>query len=118
MLRFRIGAVALAADVEAMFHQVRVSEADAESLRFFWKEDISIKGPPDTYQMLVHIFGAKDSPACANYTLKRIGRDNSQDFEPETFETVLKNFYVDDLLKSLHSSEAAIRLAKELVAML
>ena len=72
LLRFRTGAVALAADVEAMFHQVRVSLADADSQRFFWKEDILAEGPPDTYQMLVHIFGAKDSPACANYALKRI----------------------------------------------
>ena len=118
LLRFRTGAVALAADVEAMFHQVRVSLADADSQRFFWKEDILAEGPPDTYQMLVHIFGAKDSPACANYALKRIARDNSKDFDPSTFETVLKNFYVDDLLKSVHSTDAAIKLAKELIAML
>ena len=68
--------------------------------------------------MLVHMFGATDSPAWANYVLKRIARDNYQDFSPETFETVLKNFYVDDLLKSVATVEQAITLAKELIAML
>ena len=101
-----------------MFHQVRVSDKDADSLRFLWKEDITVKGPPDTMQVLVHIFGAADSPACANYALKRIARDNHEDFAPETFETVLKNFYVDDLLKSVNSSGDAIKLAKELMEML
>ena len=110
--------MALAADVEGMFHQVRVSASDAESLRFFWKEDIFKEGRPDTYQMLVHIFGAKDSPAYANYVLKRAARDNFQDFGASNFETVLRNFYVDDLLKFVHSNDDVIKLAKELIKML
>ena len=118
LLRFRIGAVAVAADVEAMFHQVRVSPRDADSLRFYWKEDIFSDDPPETLQMLVHVFGARDSPACATYALKRIARDNQEEFPAETYETVVKNFYVDDLLKSVHSVDAATKLAKDLIAML
>ena len=118
LLRFRVGAVAIAADVEAMFHQVRVSPEDADSLRFYWKEDIFSDDPPETLQMLVHIFGAKSSPSCANYALKRIARDNQDNFPAETFETVLKNFYVDDLLKSVHSVDAATELATNLISML
>ena len=44
-----------------MFHQVRVSERDADSLRFLWHEDVHDDGPPQVFQMLVHIFGARDS---------------------------------------------------------
>ena len=118
LLRFRIEKVAIAADVEGMFHQVQVSQEDSDSLRFLWKEDINVDGPPDTYKMLVHVFGAKDSPVCANYALKRIARDNHEDFSAESFATALKDFYVDDLLKSVNCIEEAIDMAKELMAML
>ena len=118
LMRFRFGKVAIAADVEAMYHQVRVPKEDAESLRFLWKEDIDVEGPPDVYQMLVHIFGAKDSSGCANYAMRRTARDNYEDYDALTYESVLNSFYVDDLLKSLSSTESAIKVAKELISML
>jgi hypothetical protein len=61
--------VAFCADVEAMYHQVLVPKEDMNTLLFLWKEDIDAEGPPDVYQTLVHIFGAKDSSYCANYAL-------------------------------------------------
>ena len=118
LIKFRTGRIAIAADVKDHFHRVRVSREDADSLRFLWKDDIFSPDPPDTYQMLVHIFGAKDSPACANYALKRVARDNERDYDKATYETVMKNFYVDDLLKSVKSEEEAVRLSKELISML
>lgn len=36
IIRFRQEPVAVMADVEAMFHQVRVPEADSDLLRFLW----------------------------------------------------------------------------------
>lgn len=117
LIGFRNGRFAIAADVEEMFHQVRVSEEDADSLRFLWTDDIS-SNETYTLQMLVHIFGAKSSPTCANYALKRTARDNQQHFDPLTVETVLKSFYVDDLLKSVDSLEVARRLTEELISIL
>ena len=76
------------------------------------------RGPPDTYQMLVHIFGAKDSPTCCNYALRRTARDNSALYDPITFESAIHAFYVDDLLKSVHDYATAILVAKELMSML
>ena len=118
LIRFRTGKVAVAGDIEAMFHQVRVSPEDADSLRFLWQEDITSNEPPVTMQMLVHIFGAKDSPTCANYALQRTARDNFQDFDPLTYYTAIRSFYVDDLLKSVESDAVAINLVKQLVEML
>ena len=63
-----------------MFHMVGVTPEDADSLRFLWKRSPDMPGPPETYQMLVHIFGAADSPTCANYALKRTGMDNVGQF--------------------------------------
>ena len=91
---------------------------DADSLRFLWKEDINSSAPPSVFQMLVHIFGAKDSPTCANYAIKRVARDNFAAFDPLTMETALKAFYVDDLLKSVTTPDVAIALAKQLIELL
>ena len=63
LLRFRNHHIAFTADVEAMFHQVYVSEEDSDALRFLWKDDLDDSVPFEVYQMLVHIFGAKSSPS-------------------------------------------------------
>ena len=118
LIRFRNGEIAIAGDIEAMFHQVRASLADSDSLRFLWKDDVTSEEPPDTYQMLVHIFGAKDSPTVANYAVKRTARDNQEKFSALAYESALRAFYVDDLLKALHDKDAAINLAKELMEMM
>jgi hypothetical protein len=65
--------------------------------------------------MTVHIFGATDSPCAANSALKKTAEDNEGGFDLETTKTVKNNFYVDDLLKSLNSTEEAVRQAKELI---
>ena len=68
--------------------------------------------------MLENIFGAKDSPGCANYALKRIARDNAEKYGSSAYETVMRNFYVDDMLKSVNSEEDAISLSRDLISML
>ena len=56
LLRFK-HAVPVIADVEKMFHQVRVRSSDWPPIRLIWREPGSSK-PPDIYQMDVHHFGA------------------------------------------------------------
>ena len=118
LLRFRLYPIALVADIESMFHQVTVPDTDSDSLRFLWKEDLSKTGPPDVYKMTVHIFGAADSPSCVNYALKRTAQDNVGRFNCETIQTVLNDFYMDDLLKSVKTPDEAVNLAKELTQLL
>ena len=106
------------ADVEAMFHQVKVNRVDADSLRFLWKDDINSEDPPKTLQMLVHSFGAKDSPSCANYAIECTARNNHHNFNALTYESALKSFYADDLLKSVKTEEMAKTIAKELIELI
>ena len=88
---------------------MKVTETDSDSLRFLWADQPLQQKIPDTYQMTVHIFGATDSPCCANHALKSAGRDNMKIFKPATVESVLKSFYVDDFLKSVTDTEQAIK---------
>ena len=59
--------------------------------------------------MTVHLFGAVSSPSCVNFAMRRNAEDHQHEFSPEVVSTVLKNFYVDDCLKSLPSSHEAIK---------
>ena len=57
LLRFREGPVAFMADIEAMFHQVKVSVPDRDVLRFLWFQENDVDKPPKEYRMTSHIFG-------------------------------------------------------------
>ena len=112
--RLREDKVGLMFDVEAMFHQVRVWPSDCEALSFLWWPDRNLDARLEEYQMRVHLFGGTSSPSCANFALKRMAEDNKEDFDPLTIETVKRNFYVNDCLKSVGSDHNAIRLARQL----
>ena len=65
--------------------------------------------------MLVHTFGATDSPCCANFPVKTGARDNIEKYSAMTIETVLRSFYVEDLLKLVTSEQKAVSLIKDKV---
>ena len=114
LLRFREEPVALMADVEAMYHQLKVHPDDVDALRFLWYPDCDLTREPEEYHMAVHLFGGVWSASCANYGLQRTAKDNSDDFDPEVARSVERNFYVDDYLKSVESQEKAISSVHQL----
>ncbi|XP_043229563.1 uncharacterized protein LOC122385388 isoform X1 [Amphibalanus amphitrite] len=114
LLRFREERVALVADIEQMFHQVRVVEEDQPALSFLWR-NLDQSKPPDVYQMTVVIFGAKCSPTLANHALLRTAADHETDL-PESkaaADAVRNNFYMDDLLTSVKDVSTAKTLQSE-----
>lgn len=68
--------------------------------------------------MQVHIFGATSSPCCSNKALRQTADDNEDKYGKEVAETVCRNFYVDDLLKSIQTISQAPTLAVQLTSML
>ncbi|XP_068728993.1 uncharacterized protein [Montipora capricornis] len=68
--------------------------------------------------MPVHLFGAISSPASTNFALRKTADDNRDCFSTEVINTVLRNFYVDDCLKSLPSVNDAIAHVNHLQALL
>ncbi|XP_064638317.1 uncharacterized protein LOC135494330 [Lineus longissimus] len=114
LLRFRQGEVAITADIESMFYRVRVpAHKDANFLRFLWWQDGDPSKPMIECQMLVLIFGAASSSSCSNYALRKTADDHKDGFA-EAASTIQSNFYVDDCLKSVASTEKAIALADDL----
>ena len=111
LLRFREQRVGLAADIEAMFHQVQIIEEDQPALRFLWR-NLELERLPDVYQMLVMIFVAASSPCMANYVLRKTA------FSADTIKSVEKNFYMDDFLKSVCDGTTAVRMFREMTSLL
>ena len=78
-------------------------------LRFLWWEGNNFNNQPSDYQICVHVSGGASLPSCCNYALKRISIDNAVQFSPEAAYTLMKNFYVDYLLKSTPSAISLIK---------
>ena len=115
ILKFRQHRYAVSADIECMFLQVGVPEKDQTSLRFLWREDPTQK--VGVHQYTRHIFGAKDSPTCANYALRRTADENCKEF-PRSAGSVWNNLYMDDYLESFATSEDATERCQDLVTLM
>ena len=114
LTRFREQPIAIMADIEKMFYQVRVPIEDSRYLRFLWWPSGEMDKEPEEFQMLVHLFGGVSSPSCANYALQKTAEDNAEHFDKDTIQTVRRNFYVDDCLKSVEDNQQASRLVDQL----
>ncbi|XP_020556881.2 uncharacterized protein LOC110014410 [Oryzias latipes] len=117
LTRFRQEPVAFMGDIQAMFHQVKVMEEHRDFLRFLWWPGGDFAKEPEEYRMTVHLFGAVSSPSCACFALQKTADDNKSEFKSEVCQTVKKNFYVDDCLKSSPTEETAVKMMKDLIFM-
>lgn len=115
LCRFRQHNIAITCDIEKMFHQFKVTPEHQDYLRFLWWEQGDLDKEPSVFKMKVHLFGAASSPGCANYALKRLGRD-CEETHPNGSKFVQENFYVDDGLISVPDNETAIEIIQEAIA--
>ena len=77
-----------------------------------------MENAPEEFQMLAHLFGGVSSPSCTSYALQRTADDNVEHFDEDTIQTVRRNFYVDDCLKSVKDDQCASRLVDQLCQLL
>ena len=110
ILRSREKPILITADIEGFFMQVGVRKEDCKFLRFLWND---FNKPPKEFEYQRHIFGARDSPACAIYALQQAARDNAENY-PDVLETVTTDFYMDAFVKSVGSTEEALQLHQRL----
>ena len=110
IIRFCQEPAVIMRDIEAMFHQVLVPEKDGDSV----VKDHDISGKAVDFEMGVHVFGSTSFPSCCNYVLKRTTCDETK-YLSDIADTLKKNFYVDDLLKSLKDIDPAARLVRDVI---
>ncbi|XP_067931070.1 uncharacterized protein [Watersipora subatra] len=110
LTRFRLDHVAVACDIEKMYHRFKVLPKYRDYLRFLW---FSPTDPTKivVYRICVHLFGARSSPALAKFALKQLASDYAgKDSSAGSF--IHRNFYVDDGLISVPTISEAINLVK------
>ena len=104
-------------DIEKKFYQVKVLENHRSLLCFLWWPEDDFDLSPIDHEMRARVFGASSSPGCSNYALKRTSIDYCKEFGEDVSSTLKKNFYVDDLLKSVRSVSEAIKLISQVTIM-
>ncbi|XP_065178343.1 uncharacterized protein LOC135808982 [Sycon ciliatum] len=107
LMKFRQRAIAFAADIKEMFHQVRIRLEDQPAQRFLWRQP-GETGPPDTYVMEVMIFGAVSSPCSAQFTMRRNAEEHREEFAAVA-AACEENYYMDDYLDSVDTTDQAVQ---------
>ena len=87
LLRFRTRRVALIADVEKMFLQIKDDERDQNGLRYLWR-DLKSDDPPRIYKLQRLAFGVNCSPFLAIATVQSHATKCRQEF-PDVSSEVL-----------------------------
>ncbi|UYV83662.1 hypothetical protein LAZ67_23001961 [Cordylochernes scorpioides] len=106
--RFRTYPVAITADIEKMYRQIRIHPEDADYQRILWRP--SPEEPVVDYRLLTVTYGTSSAPFLAMRTLQQLAEDEGQNY-PEASRVTLNDFYVDDLLTGAQT----IAEAKELI---
>ena len=60
-----------------------------------------------------HIFDARDAPVCAIFALQQAAKENAENY-PDVLKIVTTDFYMDDFVKSVGSTEEALQLQQRL----
>ncbi|XP_062708368.1 uncharacterized protein LOC134288235 [Aedes albopictus] len=110
LFRFRLYQVAVSSDIQEMFHQIQIREADKNSQRFLWRNNPSEK--PTVYLMDVATFGSTCSPASAQFVKNR-NAEQHRELYPEAVKAIIDDHYVDDYLASFGTEEEATKVARD-----
>ncbi|XP_055634337.1 uncharacterized protein LOC129774599 [Toxorhynchites rutilus septentrionalis] len=111
MVRFRKHSVAVVADVEKMYRQIRVHSEDAALQRIFWRFNQS--DPIKQYELQTITYGLSPSSFLATRVLQQLANDAGEKYKLAA--KALKNdFFMDDFLSGADNVENAILLRNEM----
>lgn len=115
LFKMRMNKIAFTCDVKSMFHRIFISERDQQCQRILWRENES--KPWQTFIQQVMLFGPKSSPFTSQY-VKNITADKWDEKYPEAAKTLKKFTYMDDVLTSAPTVQAASEIALQCIEIL
>lgn len=115
LMTFRIGRVAMSADIAKMFRQIQVQREYWDLQRILYRRSTS--DPITEYWLTVVTYGMKSSPYNAIKTLNQCATDHEQHYG-QAAKIVMNDFYFDDMLTSMDTEAEAIRMKEQVTNLL
>lgn len=113
IIKFRLHAFALIADIRKAFHQIELHPDDRNVTKFFWiKDPHKPLKPPNLYEKRFKRvpFGLISSPFILNATL----RYHFKKHAPHLEKTLIESFYMDNFLTSTPTLQKAATLFEQI----
>ncbi|GFY51167.1 integrase catalytic domain-containing protein [Trichonephila inaurata madagascariensis] len=107
--------IAVCADLEKMFHQIKISSEDTNWQRILWRDNP--KEPVKEYRLTTVTYGTSCAPYLSTRTLTQLALDERESYPLASFAT-LHHFYVDDLLSGAATDKEAVELVWQLKEMM
>ena len=98
LLRFRLHAIVLVADVEKAFLQIGVLPEDRDALRFFWFRDITASLDDPTNRQVFRFARVPFGLVCSPFLLAATLHHHLQSVRTPVALRILQNIYVDNLV--------------------
>lgn len=111
IIRFRRHKIAINADIEKMYRQIRIVPEQWDLHRIFFRENP--KEPLKEYCMVVITYGLASSPYLSVKCMIEGAEQYKTEF-PEAVKIIQNDFYMDDCASGAENEEHAIKLAKEI----
>ncbi|XP_058448910.1 uncharacterized protein LOC131428868 [Malaya genurostris] len=111
VLRFRLSQFAIISDIEKMYRQILVCDADQPLQRILWRD--SPMQPIRSYQLTTVTYGTSSAPYLATKTLQKLAEISSEGF-PAAANAIRRDFYMDDMLTGVDSVEEGHELYEQL----
>lgn len=115
LIRFRKHPIILIADIAKMYRQINVDPSQRNLQCILWRKHPS--EPITQYVLNTLTYGTAPASYLATRCLKQISLDVQNSYPAES-ETILNDFYIDDLLTGSNLEQDIIELRKNLVNIL
>lgn len=111
IIKWRQYPFVVTADIEKMYRQIMVHEADQIFQKIIWRD--SMKERIQSYQLTTVTYGLKAAPFLAMMTLQQLAEDEKRSY-PEAAKVLQEDLFMDDLLTGAHSIEQGRKLVAHL----
>lgn len=113
LIRFRTHEYVVTADIQMMFRQIKIREVDRKYQRILWRESPNL--PIQVYELNTVTYGTCCAPFLAVQCLQTLANEAPDNF---TRDTILRDFYMDDVLTGAPTIQEARQLRDALCATL
>ncbi|XP_063544363.1 uncharacterized protein LOC134752623 [Cydia strobilella] len=114
LLNLRMFSIAISADIEKMYFQVKLSPDHHSFQRILFRFDTN--SPIEIYQFNRVCFGVSSSPYLALRVVRQLAADSRDSFPLAAYEAE-NHMYVDDYVSSVDNVDTAEKIYKEMTAM-